>query len=75
MKYKIDENIPSNTWVTVFTHATASSIRHTATNIESTGATLPTYKEIMFRIESTKGAEITGLKFLEETIDDDLLKI
>jgi len=75
LKYKIDENIPSSTWVTVFTHAVASSIRHSAINIESTGATLPTYKEIMFRIESTKGAEITGLKFLEETIDDDLLKI
>ena len=45
---------------------------HGAINIESTGATLPQYKEIQFRIESLGGAIITGLEFLSEFIDNKL---
>lgn len=35
-------------------------------------ANLPEYKEIQFRIESTGGAEITGLRFREELLDKDV---
>jgi hypothetical protein len=48
------------------------SIRHSAINIESTGANLPQSKELKLRMESTGGAEITGLYFKEEEIKDDL---
>lgn len=69
VKYRKDE---ATTWTTIFTHTTANSIRHTARNIESSDANLPTYKEIQFRIESTGGAEITGLKFKAEEVEDDI---
>jgi len=72
LKYAIDNNIGTNTWTTIFTEDTDNSISHSAINIESSGAVLPEYKEIAFRIESTFGAEITGLKFKEEIIDKDI---
>jgi hypothetical protein len=51
---------------------TDNAVRHTALNIETSGANLPTYKEIQFRVESTGGAVVTGLKFLPEKVPDDL---
>jgi len=42
---------------------------HSAINIESSGANLPEYKEIAFKILSTGGAEITGLSFKEEVLE------
>mgnify|MGYP003403547364 CR=1 FL=1 len=59
LKYRKDAE---SSWTTIFTHATDDSISHDAINIESTGVTLPEFKEIQFRIESTGGAVITGLK-------------
>lgn len=57
LKYKADGD---TSWTTIFTHNTDNSISHSAINIESSGANLPEFKEIRFRIESTGGAEITG---------------
>lgn len=67
LKYRIDG---ATSWTTIFTNTEDDSVRHTAINIESTGATLPTYKEIEFRVESTGGAVFAGLKYKAELIDD-----
>ncbi len=71
LKYRKDEDLDS-TWTIIFTHTTDDSISHSAINIESSGATLPEFKEIQFRIESIYGAEITGLKFRYEVLEKDL---
>jgi len=67
LKYRKNEE---TTWTTIFTEATDNSISFSAINTAS--GTLPEYKEIQFRIESTGGAEITGLKFKSEVIDKDI---
>jgi hypothetical protein len=72
LKYRKNEDIIGDAWTTIFTHTTDDSISHSAINIESSGATLPEYKEIQFKIESTGGAVITGLKYKSEVIDKDL---
>jgi len=69
LKYRKDED---TAFTTVFTFSTANAIRHSAINIESTGANLPTWKEILWRIESTGGAEVTGFKSKSEVIEDDI---
>lgn len=66
LKYKTDAE---SSWTTIFTNSTDNSISHSSVNIESTGANLPEFKEIQFRIESTGGAEITGLSFDCEVMD------
>lgn len=68
LKYRIDEE---TSWTTIFTHTTANSLHHSAINIE-TGGALPLYKEIAFRIESTGGSVITGLKYKSEIIGADI---
>ena len=70
LKYRKDEE---TTWITIFTNTTDNSIRRSSINIESSGDTLPSFKEIQFRIESTGGAEITGLRFKAEEVEDDLI--
>lgn len=47
-------------------------IRHTARNIESSGAQLPQFKKIQFQIKSTGGCEIIGISCKAEVIDDDV---
>ena len=69
LKYKANEE---SSWTTIFTEATDNSLSHSAINIESSGATLPQYKELKLRIESTGGSVITGLKFKEEIMDNDI---
>lgn len=59
-------------WTEIFTNSTDNSIRHSAINIEADGSSLPSFKEIQFRISSTGGAEITGFKFKSEVIEDDI---
>ncbi len=60
LQYRINQNI-GGSWTTIFTEGTDNSISFSAVN------DLPKdYKEIQFRIESTGGAEITGLTFKEE---------
>lgn len=64
VQYKKDEE---TSYTTILTNSTDNSISKSAINIESSGAALPKdYKEISFRIESTGGAEITGLSFMED---------
>jgi len=48
--------------------AVRDSISHSAINIESSGATLPEYNELQFKLESTVGAEITAFSFMEEIL-------
>ena len=66
LSYKIDGG---SSWTTIFTNTTDDSLSHSSINIESSGATLPQYQEIEFRIVSTGGAVITGLSFQEKIID------
>ena len=64
LRYRIDEE---TSYTTIFTNTTNNSISRTLNLIASSGAALPKdYKEIQFRIESTGGAEITGLSFRED---------
>lgn len=65
LKYKKDADIDGSTYTTIFTNTTDDSIRNTAT-------TTVQYKEIIFRIESTGGAVITGLKWKPEVVDNDV---
>lgn len=69
LKYRKNEE---TSWTTIFAHTTDNSISHGAINIESTGATLPVFKEIQFRIESSGGSIITGLKFKYQELDNRL---
>ena len=57
LKYKIDAE---TSFTTIFTHTTDDSLFHEAINIESSGATLPEFRELTLRIESTGGAVVTG---------------
>lgn len=68
VKYRKDEE---SSYTTIFTLTTDNAISYSAINIESSGNPLPRYKEIQFRVESTGGAEITGLKWRSELIDSD----
>jgi len=64
--YRKDEE---TAWTLIFTNTTDNSISHSAVNIESSGATLPQFKEIQFKIESKGGAEITKIKFKYEELE------
>ena len=68
LSYKRDAE---TTWTDIFTDSTDDDIRHTALNIEATGVNLGQFKEVQFKITSTGGTVITGLKFEYEEIDDD----
>lgn len=69
LKYRLTE---TGSWTTIFTHTTDGSYYHDAINIESTGVTLPEYREIQFRIESIGGAVILGLDLKYEIKEDNL---
>lgn len=58
-KYRIDG---ATSWTTIGTASTDNDVSRSFVNIESTGAGFASGKEYEFRIESTGGAEITGLK-------------
>jgi hypothetical protein len=58
-KYKADD---ATSFTTIGTCSTASELSRTFLNIESTGAEFSAGKEYVFRIESTAGAEITGIE-------------
>jgi len=72
VRYAIDENIGGASWTTILTHDTDNEVFKAATVIESSGAALPEYREIQFRIEAVSGAsgtsptEITSLSFKSE---------
>lgn len=63
LKYRKDNE---TSWTTIFTNTTDNDISHSAINIESSGATLPEFKEIQFQILSTGGAVVTGHSFQAE---------
>ena len=68
--YRKDEE---TSYTTIFTNTTANSISKSAINITSSGANLPEFKEIQFRVSVTGGnGEITGIKFKFEVIEKDL---
>lgn len=68
-KYRVDAE---TTYTTIFTHTTDNSTGHSAINIESSGAILPTHKELQIRVESTGGAVITGIKGLCDVKESDI---
>lgn len=69
VRYRKDEE---TSYTSIFTNSTQNDIRHSAINIESSGAELPEFKEIQFKILSDGGAEITGFKIRAETIEDNI---
>lgn len=69
LKYRFKED---EAWTTIFTHNENGSRFHDAINIESSGDTLPEFREIQFRAESTGGAVITGLTYKYEEIDSNV---
>lgn len=69
LKYKADAE---SSFTQIFSDGTDNAISHSAINIESTGANLPEFKEIQFRLESTGGAVITGIKYRCELLDKDI---
>lgn len=70
VKYRKDEE---TSWTTIYTQtADTNAVKHTALNIESTGDTLPQFRELQFQVSSKSGAVVTGLKFRCETLDNDL---
>ena len=70
IKYKIDAE---TSFTTIFTHTTDDSLFHESLNIESSGATLPEFRELTLRIESTGGAVITGYWAQAEEKDSGLV--
>lgn len=69
LKYKRDADTD---WTTVFTHTDDNSLRHTAVK-DASGNELGHFKEVQFRIESTGGAVITGLRITYEPVVDDII--
>lgn len=66
LKYRINEE---TSYTTIFTYTTDNGISHSAVNIESSGDNLPQYRELQLRVESTGGAEITGISLKAEEVD------
>jgi len=71
VKYRKDEDLLGGSWTTIMTHDTDDAISKGAINIS--GATLPQFKEIQFRLESLRGAVITAFKIKAEIIDKSLV--
>ena len=84
LKYRKDQETSfttiSNYDGTTSTNTHQNKLRRTAANIESSGAVLPSYKEITFRAEITAETAGTtgnvsgllGIKYVAEVIDDDI---
>ena len=60
LSYKADGE---TSYTTIFTNTTDDDVYHEAVNIESSGLTLPEFREISFRIASTGNVVVKGLKF------------
>lgn len=58
-KYKVDDD---TAWTTIGTLSTAGSLGRDFFGIESTGDPFATFSEVRFRLESTGGAEISGIR-------------
>lgn len=66
-KYRVDG---ATSWTTIGSDSTDGDISRTFINIESTGADFASFKELEIRLESTGGAEITGLKVRATILDN-----
>ena len=71
LKYKIDAE---SAFTTIFTHTTDDSLFHEANVIESSGVTLPEFRELILRIESIGGAVVTGYWAQAEEKGDGLVE-
>lgn len=69
VKYKKDEE---TSFTTIKTFNTANALRHSTDAITATGVTLPEFKELTLRVESTGGAVITGLSADVVEVEDDI---
>jgi len=69
VKYRKDEE---TAWTTIFTSTTDNAIFHGSLT-DANGKTLPQFREIQFRIESTGGTEITSLKFKADTLTKEII--
>lgn len=58
-KYRVDG---ATSWTTIGTYSTVGGVSRTFMNIEATGAAFASGNEYEFRVESTGGAEITGIR-------------
>lgn len=67
IKYRLNG---TGAYTTIFTESTNSSTYHEAINIESSGDELPQFREIQFMVESIGGAQVVGLVYKYEEIDD-----
>jgi hypothetical protein len=67
LQYQKNEEIGGTSWTTIFTNTIDNSISKDAIKISD--VTLPQFQEIKFRIKSTGGAIITGMKFKAEILD------
>ena len=65
VKYKVNSD---TSWTTIGTIMTTGKMSRDFVNIESTGASFATFKELKLRLESTGGAEITGYKLLVQSL-------
>jgi len=70
LKYKRDSE---SSFKNIYTNTTDNSVFKEAVTIESTGNNLGDFQEVQFRIESTGGAEITGLKFIYDDSPKNIL--
>lgn len=59
VKYRMNAE---TSYTTIGTLSTQSAISRSFLNIESTGASFPSFQELQIRIESTGGVEVTGYK-------------
>jgi len=59
LKYKVNS---ASTWATIGTFSTTGALSKTFLSIESTGTAFASGREYEFRLESTGGLEITGIK-------------
>lgn len=70
LKYRVDAINATSSWITAFQDSATSSVAHEALCEEyNNEKAFSDGKEIEFRLESTGGAEITGLKFVLNTLD------
>lgn len=66
LKYKKDED---TSFTTIGSYSTLNGISRAFINIESSGNEIPTFKEIVIRIESTGGAEVTSYQITAQPLE------
>ena len=67
LKYKADAETD---WTTVCEETTPDDVFYNVVNVESTGANLPTFNEIAFRVELLGGATLTSFNAKAEELGD-----